>query len=72
MNLSENGRPMSFELRADVDGESTLHSRFVSSDSTLLHLLASSAGTEGKLRVTIDGVPYIGRLAGVDPSETRQ
>jgi hypothetical protein len=71
LHLNEGDEPRSFELRAESDGEQAAYSRFTSSEGDLLTMLAEQPNVIGKLRVRIDGVPYIGRIAAHDDHEHR-
>ena len=60
--LTVDGSSKTFELRA-VGVSEGMTARFDASDSSLHAAMEASEEAEGKLRVTIDGVPYIGRIA---------
>lgn len=62
LNLTFNGQTTSYELAAYVAGNETGSSKFIASDMALFHALESHGDVSGKLRVTIDGVPYVGLL----------
>jgi hypothetical protein len=56
------GHPTAFQLAAVDNGQGSGASRFESSDKLLFELLEHSAELEGKIRVTIEGVPYVGGI----------
>ena len=63
LHLTGSDQPTAFELRGETNGREGGYSRFVSTDTSLVQMLAGGAKLSGKLRVTIDGVPYVGRIA---------
>ena len=62
LNLTSGGETTAYEMVAAADGQSANHSRFESTDKALFRVLEHDE-ISGKLRVTIEGVPYIGRIA---------
>lgn len=62
LNLRAGEQNASHELTTATPGGQS-HSRFVSSEASLLSAFESDAGVSGKLRVTIKGVPYVGDIA---------
>jgi hypothetical protein len=66
LHLTASDQPKTFELQGETDGRQIGCSKFVSADASLLQMLAGGTRLNGKLRVTIDGVPYVGRIASRD------
>ena len=66
LNLTADGETTAYEMLAAGDGHSAGHSHFASTDQSLFRALEQRGGLSGKLRVTIEGVPYVGRIAHLD------
>ncbi len=62
ISLTADGASNSFELLAAKSDGAAGSSRFESSDKDLFQALAQYGDVTGKLRVTIDGTPYVGTL----------
>lgn len=61
--LSAGGGATSYKLDAVDHARSPAVSRFDSTDKALFHTWEQYADLTGKLRVTIEGVPYVGHVA---------
>jgi len=61
--LSAGGETTSYKLDAVDHARSPAVSRFESTDKALFHTWEQYADLTGKLRVTIEGVSYVGRVA---------
>ncbi len=62
LNLATGGETTAYEMVAAGDGQSANCARFESTDKALFRVWEHGEVT-GKLRVTIEGVPYVGRIA---------
>ncbi len=62
LNLTTDGETAAYGMVAAGDGQSANHSRFESTDKALFRVLERGE-ISGKLRVTIEGVPYVGRIS---------
>lgn len=62
LSLTANGASHTFELTAVTAAGATGSSRFESADKGLFQMLDQHGDVAGKLRVTIDGTPYVGTL----------
>lgn len=60
LSLTSDGETISYEMGAMGEGET--HSQFESADKALFQTLEKHGEVTGKLRVTIDGVPYTGSI----------
>jgi len=64
LNLTTaDGQSNAYQLTAGDDNNVIGHSRFESADKQLFHTLEQHPKLTGKLRVTIQGVPYVGHTA---------
>lgn len=68
VNLTTGGKTTAYEMLAAGDRLSTNHSRFESTDKQLFQALETPGDITGKVRVRIQGVAYVGRIAYHDPS----
>ena len=66
LNLTEDGETTAYEMLATDDRQDAGYSHFASTDESLFRALEQRGGVSGKLRVTIEGVPYVGRIAHLD------
>ncbi|MFP6677028.1 MAG: hypothetical protein VB878_18230 [Pirellulaceae bacterium] len=62
LSLNSNGESQSFELATAGEGENAKSDRFNSTDKALFEILEQPGDLTGKLRVTIDGTPYVGNI----------
>lgn len=62
LSLTADGTSNTFELPAVKSNGATGSSRFETSDKALFQVLEQHGDVTGKLRVTIDGTPYVGTL----------
>ena len=66
VSLTVSGETTAYEMVAVGDGPNEHQSRFVSPDKALFRALEQGGEVFGKLRVTIEGVSYVGRIAHHD------
>ena len=62
LSLAGDGSPKSFELAAVAQDGGPRSSRFESSDAGLFQKFKQDRDVKGKLRVTIEGTPYVGKI----------
>ena len=60
--LTADDESKTFELRASAEAGSTGSSKFVAADAGLFQMLEEHGDATGKLRVSINGTPYVGAL----------
>ena len=63
LNVTADGQSNAYQLTARDDNNAIGHSCFESADKQLFHTLEQHPKLTGKLRVTIQGVPYVGHIA---------